>query len=171
MQNRTSQPPASDTACSIQKQTDWLATDDTFFCSPEFLEQVEQIESMAKDKLQQKRTMDFTPPSFSLGISPEKEQCASRSLDITPTTLKFSFSPKGAGTAYIAGAYYQRTNQATEMDVSLGKSQESPKHMHNTEKVVPRDVKGVHGITKPPMRKDFLDNQAKKKGKEVVVRQ
>ena len=72
MHNQSSQPPTSYTACLIQKQTDCLAIDDTFFYSLEFLEQVEQIESMAREKMQQKRTMDFTPPSFSLRISPEK---------------------------------------------------------------------------------------------------
>jgi len=50
--------------------------------------------------------MDFTPRSFNLGISPEKGWCASRSLDITPATLKFSFSPKGLVDASIAGVYY-----------------------------------------------------------------
>ncbi|KAJ8426410.1 hypothetical protein Cgig2_032155 [Carnegiea gigantea] len=93
-----------------------------FYCSPEFLEQVEQIESMARERAKQKKMMDFTPLSFSLGNSPEKGQSASRSLDISPPTLKFSFSPKGVGTAFITGVYYQRTNQATEMDDSFGKS-------------------------------------------------
>ncbi|KAJ8433029.1 hypothetical protein Cgig2_015456 [Carnegiea gigantea] len=98
--------------------------------------------------------------SFSLGISPEKGQCASCSLDISPTTLKFSFSPKGAGTASTARIYYQHINREAEMDGSLGKSQESLTHIHKPEKekAVPRNAKGVHGITKPPMRNDELDN-------------
>ncbi|KAJ8437754.1 hypothetical protein Cgig2_009469 [Carnegiea gigantea] len=59
------------------------------------------------------------------------------------------------------------------MDDSLGKSQESPKHMHKTEKekVVLKNAKGVHGITKPPMWNEELDNQTNKRGKEVVLRQ
>ena len=34
-----------------------------------------------------------------------------------------------------------------------------------------RDAKGVQGTTIPPIHKDMLENQANKKGKEVVVRQ
>ena len=59
------------------------------------------------------------------------------------------------------------------MGSNLGKSQESPTHMHKAEKekAVPRNAKGVHGITKQPMRNDKLDNEANKRGKEVVLRQ
>ena len=87
--------------------------------------------------------------------------------------LKFGFSPKGATSASIVGVSYQHTYRATENAVSLGKSQGSTKHIHKAdkEKLESRDTKEVHGITKPPMRKDFLDNRAKKKGKEGVVRQ
>ena len=59
------------------------------------------------------------------------------------------------------------------MDDSLAKSQESPKQMHKTEKekAVPRNAKGGHGISKPPMRKDELDNQTNKNRKDMVLRQ
>ncbi|KAJ8445808.1 hypothetical protein Cgig2_027889 [Carnegiea gigantea] len=115
-----------------------------------------QLESMAKEKMQSKKRMDFTPPSFNLGISPEKVRCASCSLDITPTMV-----------------YYQRTCQPTENADNLGKSQGSIKQMHKVEKEKPqhRNAKGAHGITKQPMRKDLLEIQANKKGKKVVVRQ
>ena len=106
MPNQSSQPPTINTACLYEQQKDCLPTDDTFYCNPEFLEQVEQIETMAGQRIKQKKAVDFTPPSFSLGISPEKGQCASRSKHIRPTTLKFSLSPKEAGTAFIPRVYY-----------------------------------------------------------------
>ena len=86
--------------------------------------------------------------------------------------LKLGFSPKGTTSASIAGVSYQHTYHAIENAVSFGKSQGSTKHIRkaNKEKPMPRNVKGIHGITKPPMREDLLVNQANKKGKEVVVR-
>ena len=123
--------------------------------------------------MKQKRTVDITPPSFSLGISPEKEQGASHSVDIRSTTLKFSFSPKGAGTASIAGVYYRRTHQATGLDDILAKSPESPRKMHKTEKekAGSENAKGRHSKTKPSMQNNEVENQASKKGKELVLRQ
>ena len=55
----------------------------------------------------------------------------------------------------------------------LGNHKEAPNTFtrQTKKKLVSRNVKGVHGITKPPMWKDLLDNQENKKGKEVVVRQ
>ncbi|KAJ8426751.1 hypothetical protein Cgig2_029420 [Carnegiea gigantea] len=141
--------------------------------NPELFVLKDQLESMVREKMQQKKMMDFTPPSFRLGISPEKGRCASRSLEITPAMLKFEFSPKGAANASIARVYYQRMYRAIEKAVSFGKSQGSTKHMHkaNKEQPEPKNIKGVHGITKPSIRKDLLDDQAIKKGKEVVIRQ
>ncbi|KAJ8435722.1 LOW QUALITY PROTEIN: hypothetical protein Cgig2_002679 [Carnegiea gigantea] len=65
-----------DIACGNQNVTDCLSPNDTYYCIPEFLEYVDQLESTAREKMQQKR-MGFSPPSFSLGISPKKEPCAS----------------------------------------------------------------------------------------------
>jgi len=62
----------NDNAYVNQNETDCLSPDDTYYYSSEFMEQVEQLESMAIEKLQQKKGMDFNPPSFSLRISPEK---------------------------------------------------------------------------------------------------
>ena len=55
--------------------------------------------------------MNFSPPCFTLGISPEKVQCAIGSLDFTTARLKFVFSPKRATSASITGASYQHTYQ------------------------------------------------------------
>jgi len=38
--------------------------------------------------------MGFSPPSFSLGTSPEKEPCAKHLVDITLTTLQLALAPK-----------------------------------------------------------------------------
>ncbi|KAJ8423420.1 hypothetical protein Cgig2_032670 [Carnegiea gigantea] len=169
IQIQGSHPPTTATACVNQDDKDCLSPDDTFYCNPEFLEEVEQLETMAREKMQQKKRMDFTPPSFNLGISLEKGRCASRSLNITPATLKFSVSHKGGANASITG----RTCQPTENADNLGKSQGSTKQMHKPEKEKPkrRNARGEHGITKQPMWKDLVDIQANKKGKEVAVRQ
>ncbi|KAJ8421972.1 hypothetical protein Cgig2_022628 [Carnegiea gigantea] len=76
--------------------------------------------------------MDFTPPSFSLGISPKKE----------------------AGTVSIARVYYQRTHQGTRLDDRLAKSLESPRQMHKMEKekAGPENAKGGHSKTKPSIK-------------------
>ena len=165
-------PPTTDTVSLNESHRECLATDETFYCSTEFLQQVEHIETMAKERMKQKRAMNFTPPSFSLGISPEKEQGASHSEDIRPTALKFSFSPKGTGTASIAGVYYQRTHQAPGLDDRLAKSLESPRKMHNIDKAkaAPENAKGGHGKTKPSMQNDGVENQASKKGEGTSIK-
>ncbi|KAJ8429930.1 LOW QUALITY PROTEIN: hypothetical protein Cgig2_017980 [Carnegiea gigantea] len=51
---------------------DCLSRNDTYYCILEFLEQVDLLESMVREKMQQKKRMGFSPLSFSLGISHEK---------------------------------------------------------------------------------------------------
>ncbi|KAJ8435724.1 hypothetical protein Cgig2_002681 [Carnegiea gigantea] len=96
MHTHSSQPYTSGTACGSQNVIDCLSADDMYYCSLEFLELVDQVESMAREKMQQKKRMGFSLPSFSLGTSPEKEPCATHSIDTTPATLQFALSPKTA---------------------------------------------------------------------------
>ncbi|KAJ8445621.1 LOW QUALITY PROTEIN: hypothetical protein Cgig2_018562 [Carnegiea gigantea] len=121
--NRQFQDPIPFHNDPVQNETDCLSPDDTYYYSPEFMEQVKQLESMAREKNAAEKGDGFQ--SSNLGISPEKGRCASRSVDITPATSKFGFSSKGAANASIPGISYQHTYRATENPVNFGKSHEA----------------------------------------------
>ncbi|KAJ8438091.1 LOW QUALITY PROTEIN: hypothetical protein Cgig2_019939 [Carnegiea gigantea] len=109
----------------------------------------------------------------STGVN-QTEQIAYPQMTLITTVQSFwnslDFHPKDAS-ALIARISYQHTNRGIKNAVNFGKSEESTKDIHkeDKEKAESRDTKG--GTTKPPIQKDSLDNQADKKGKEVVVRQ
>ena len=103
---------------------------------------------MAKEKMLQEKRMGCSPLRFSPGISPKKEPCATHSVDITPTTLQFELSPNKAPSGSITTISEQHIYQGNENAISIKKSQETTKDIH-----------------KP------VDNQGKKKGKQVVLRQ
>ncbi|KAJ8445620.1 hypothetical protein Cgig2_018561 [Carnegiea gigantea] len=100
-------------------------------CSINYTYQFESIrdnDTTLKNNKNSKKRMDFTPPSFSLRISSEKGRCASRSLDIAPTMLKFGFSLKGAINASIAEENHMEApntyTRKTKKNQSLGTQKE-----------------------------------------------
>ncbi|KAJ8438372.1 hypothetical protein Cgig2_006290 [Carnegiea gigantea] len=83
-----------DTACGNQNATDYLSPYDIYYYSPEFLEEVDQLESMAREKNAVEKKIGFSPPKFSLGISHKKEPCATHSINITTTNSSLNYHPK-----------------------------------------------------------------------------
>ena len=59
-------------AAPTQAQLAIPLIDDPFYSSPEFLQELDQIETLASQNLQKKRSRDFNPPMFNLEISPGK---------------------------------------------------------------------------------------------------
>lgn len=45
--------------------------EDAYYCSADFLDQLDKLESIAREKLQHRKKVICSPPSFSLGISLE----------------------------------------------------------------------------------------------------
>ncbi|KAJ8428153.1 hypothetical protein Cgig2_028028 [Carnegiea gigantea] len=72
MSQCSSPQPSSDAVVTNQNETYCSSPYGTCYCSPEFLEQVQQLESMARETMQRKKRINFNPPSFSLRISSEK---------------------------------------------------------------------------------------------------
>ena len=60
--------PISEVSGVNQNKTYCLSLDDTHYWSPTFLEQVKQLEIIAREKLQKKKRVDFSPLGFSLSI-------------------------------------------------------------------------------------------------------
>ncbi|KAJ8437972.1 hypothetical protein Cgig2_033705 [Carnegiea gigantea] len=61
------------------------APDDPYYCSPEFLEQVDKLESLA---MEQRTRIGYSPSSFNLGLPSERKACATPSGDITPASFQ-----------------------------------------------------------------------------------
>ena len=102
-----------------------MTPDDPCCCSPEFLEKVDKLESMAIERIEQRTRMGCSPPSFNIGISPEREACAKPSRDITPA----SFQPQ-------MGLYTDPTGSVTVADSKqhLQHANENDINVQNTSK-------------------------------------
>ena len=83
-----SQPQSTDKAGGGDNVRDCSTPDDLYYCSPEFPEQVDKLESMAMEKMEHRTTMGCSPPSFNLGISPERGASATPSGDIRPASIQ-----------------------------------------------------------------------------------
>ncbi|KAJ8434519.1 hypothetical protein Cgig2_030142 [Carnegiea gigantea] len=79
---------STDKAGGDDNVKDCSTPDDPYYCSSEFLEQVDKLESMAIERMEQRTRMGCSPLSFNLGISPEREACATRSGDITHASFQ-----------------------------------------------------------------------------------
>ncbi|KAJ8451300.1 hypothetical protein Cgig2_014072 [Carnegiea gigantea] len=62
----------------------YVSPNDAYYYSPEFLEQLDKLESIAREEIQHKKKVAYSPPSFSLGIP--LEQQATPAPSAQPTT-------------------------------------------------------------------------------------
>ncbi|KAJ8429091.1 hypothetical protein Cgig2_001051 [Carnegiea gigantea] len=122
--------------------------DDPYYYSPKFLEQVDKLESMAIERMEQKTRMGCSPPSFNLGISPEREACATPSGDITHA----SFQPQ-------MGVYTDPTGSviAADSERHLKQANKNAINVQNT----PENSKELQKLA---------GKRGNKKGKQVVLR-
>ncbi|KAJ8420931.1 hypothetical protein Cgig2_017127 [Carnegiea gigantea] len=67
---------STDKAGGDDNVRDCSTPDDPYYYSPEFLEQVDKLESMAIERMGQRTRMGCSPLSFNLGLSPEREAYA-----------------------------------------------------------------------------------------------
>jgi len=63
-----------------------VSPDDAYYCSLEFLEQLNKPESIAREEIQYRKKVACSLPSFSLGISLEQEATPAPSTQPTPGT-------------------------------------------------------------------------------------
>jgi len=63
-----SQPQSTDKVGGDDNVRDCSTPDDLYYCSPEFLEQVDKLESMAIEKMEHRTAMGCSPPSFNIRI-------------------------------------------------------------------------------------------------------
>ncbi|KAJ8432080.1 LOW QUALITY PROTEIN: hypothetical protein Cgig2_024690 [Carnegiea gigantea] len=63
-----------------------ISPDDAYYYSPEFLEQLDKLEGMAKEEIQHRKRVTCSPPSFSLRISLEQKATPAPSAHPTPGT-------------------------------------------------------------------------------------
>ena len=59
-------------AAPTQAQLAIPSADDPFYSSPEFLQELDQIETVVRENICKKKLRDFTPPMVNLGISQKK---------------------------------------------------------------------------------------------------
>ncbi|KAJ8428961.1 hypothetical protein Cgig2_003292 [Carnegiea gigantea] len=150
MQTQRSQPHTSHTACANENEPECVSPDDTFYCSPEFLEQLDHLESIAREQIQQRKRVACSPPSFSLGISLEKEATAAPSAYTTPTTNQFKL-----GENIVA----REPPVGSEQPTNPEKSPKTTKGTHKAEE--------KHEIKKA--KQVVLWQQPKKDGKKIIV--
>ncbi|KAJ8440473.1 hypothetical protein Cgig2_013632 [Carnegiea gigantea] len=106
--------------------------DDPYYCSLEFLEQVDKLESMAIERMEQRTRMGCSPSSFNLGILPEREACATPLGDITPASFQPQMGvytdPTGSVTASCSE---QQLQQANENAINVQNTPEKGKELEN----------------------------------------
>ncbi|KAJ8443496.1 hypothetical protein Cgig2_016979 [Carnegiea gigantea] len=116
--------------------------------SSEFLEQVDQPESTVREQIQQRKRVAYSPPSFGLGISLEKEATAAPSAHTTPATVQFQLGENTTPREPPATGTEQQTYEGSEQPINPDKS--------------PKTTKGTHKA---------VEKLEIKKAKQMVLRQ
>ena len=130
MQTQRSQPHTGHTTCANENVTEYVSPNYTYYCSPKFLEEVDQRESMAREPIQQRKRVPCSPPSFSLGISLEKEASAAHSAHTTLAMVKFQLGENTTPKGSLAAGTDQHTYESSEHPVSAEKSPKTTKGTH-----------------------------------------
>ena len=118
MQMQRSQPHTSHTACANENEPEYVSPNDTYYSSSEFLEQVDQLESMAREQIQQRKRVACSPPNFSLGISLGKEATAAPSAHTIPATVQFQLGKNTAPREPPTVGTEQQTYEDSEQPVN-----------------------------------------------------
>ena len=148
IQTQRSQPHTSHTTCVNENVIECVSPDDTYYCSPEFFEQVDQLESMTREQIQQRKRVACSPLSFSLGISLKKEATAAHSAHTTSATVQFQLGENATPREPPAAGTEQHTYEGSEQPINPEKS--------------PKTTKGTPKAT---------EKYEIKKAKQVVLRQ
>ncbi|KAJ8434670.1 hypothetical protein Cgig2_030056 [Carnegiea gigantea] len=138
----------TDTAGGNDNVRECLTPDDPYYCSPQFLEQLDKLESMAIKRMEQRTRIGCSPQSFNLGISPEREACARPLGDITPASFQPQTGVYTVPTGSVVAVSEQHVHQANENAVNV---QNTPENTKDIQKA--------------------LGKWGNKKGKQVVLRQ
>ncbi|KAJ8445885.1 hypothetical protein Cgig2_000197 [Carnegiea gigantea] len=138
----------SHTACANENVIECVSPDDTYYCSSKFLEQVDKLESMAREQIQQRKRVACSPLNFSLGISLEKEATAAHSTHTTSATVQFQLGENTTPREPPTAGTEQYTYEGSEQPVNPEKS--------------PKTTKGTPKAA---------EKQEIKKAKQVVQRQ
>jgi len=130
MQTQRSQPHTGHTTCANENVTEWVSPSDTYYCSSKFLEEVDQLESMAREQIQQRKWVACSPPSFSLGISLEKETSAAHSAHTTPAIVELQLGENTAPRGSLVTGTEQHIYEGSEHPISAEKSPKTTKGTH-----------------------------------------
>ncbi|KAJ8426139.1 LOW QUALITY PROTEIN: hypothetical protein Cgig2_022436 [Carnegiea gigantea] len=87
MQAQKSPPHSRHRGAADENVQECISPDDAYYCRPEFLEQLDKLESIAREKIQHRKRVVCSPPSFNLGISLQQEATAAPSAHPTPGTV------------------------------------------------------------------------------------
>ncbi|KAJ8447881.1 LOW QUALITY PROTEIN: hypothetical protein Cgig2_012016 [Carnegiea gigantea] len=93
-----------------------------------------QLESMAKEQIQQRKRVACSPPSFRLGISLEKEASAAHSAHTTPAIVEFQLGENTAPRGSLAVGTEQHTYEGSGYPVSAKKSPKTTKGTQGSRK-------------------------------------
>ena len=96
--------------------------DDAYYYSPEFLQQLDKLESIAREEIQHRKKFTCSPPSFSLGISLDQEATPAPSAQLTPGTDHEQWGEKTVPTDLPSTSTVQQTNEGSEHAVNPEKA-------------------------------------------------
>ncbi|KAJ8451444.1 hypothetical protein Cgig2_017835 [Carnegiea gigantea] len=105
---------------------------DTYYCSPEFLEQLERI---ASEQIKHKKKFACSPPSFSLGIPLEQQASPAPSAQPTTSIDQQEHREKIAPTDLTDTSTKQQPNQGSELAVAADKALQSNKETDKATKM------------------------------------
>ncbi|KAJ8447044.1 hypothetical protein Cgig2_033613 [Carnegiea gigantea] len=112
-----------------------VSPDDAYYCSLEFLEQLDKLESIAREEIQHRKKVACSPPSFSLGISLEQEATPAPSAQPTLDTDQEQWGVKTALTDPLATSTEQQTNEGSEHAVNPEKAPQTSEGTDKTTKI------------------------------------
>jgi len=108
--------------------------DDAYYCSSEFLEQLDKLESIAREEIQHRKRVACSPPSFSIGISLEQEATLAPSIHPTPGTVQVQWGEKTAPTKPPTASTEQQTDESSEHAVNPEKAPQLAKEQTRQQK-------------------------------------
>ncbi|KAJ8427523.1 hypothetical protein Cgig2_008883 [Carnegiea gigantea] len=117
-----SPPLTNHTVAANENIQECVSLDDAYYCSPEFLEQLDKLESIAREEIQHRKKVACSPLSFSLGISLEQEATLAPSPQPTPGTDQVQWGEKTAPTEPPATSTEQQTDEGNEHAVNPEKA-------------------------------------------------
>ncbi|KAJ8425195.1 hypothetical protein Cgig2_004317 [Carnegiea gigantea] len=124
MQAQKSPPHTRHIGVANENVQECVSPDDAYYCSPEFLEQLDRLESIAREEIQHSKRVARSPPSFSLGISLEQEATLAPSAHPTPGTVQTTpTEPPAASTEH-------QTDEGSEHAINPEKAPQTSKGTH-----------------------------------------